>query len=140
MRLRQCRGVANKIITSAFAATILNIGYGIIVQESDDPYISVAEEAVKGLATAGIPGAFWVDLVPILKYVPSWIPGAGFQKKAARWKELNNIMAERPFRYVKEQLVQVHFFSKVYNSTNNDFIETRNSYAVRGSKSHRASS
>ena len=89
----------------------MNIGYGIIVQESDDPYVSVAEEAMEGFSAAGIPGTFWVDLIPILKYVPSWFPGAGFQKKASRWKEVNNIMAERPFRYVKEQLVQVFFES-----------------------------
>ena len=103
-----CQG-ANKIITSTFAATIMKIGYGIAVQESDDPYISIAEEVLNGAAQAGIPGAFWVDFLPILKYVPSWFPGAGFQKKAARWREAINTMAEKPFRHVQEQLVQVHF-------------------------------
>ena len=86
----------------------MKIGYGIAVQESDDPYISNAEVAMNGAAEAGIPGAFWVDLFPILKYVPSWFPGAGFQKKAARVREATNAMAERPFRHVQEQLVQVH--------------------------------
>ena len=100
---------AIKIIISIFAATIMKIGYGITVQESDDPYISIAEEAVKGIAEAGIPGAFWVDFIPILKYVPSWFPGAGFQRKAACWREAVNTMAEKPFRHVQEQLVQVHF-------------------------------
>ena len=99
-----CQG-ANKIISSAFAATIMKIGYRIAVQESDDPYISIAEEVLKGVADAGISGAFWVDLFPILKYVPSWFPGAGFQKKAARVREASNIMAERPFHHVQEQLV-----------------------------------
>ena len=103
-----CQG-ANKIITSTFAATIMKIGYGIAVQESDDPYISIAEEVLNGVAEAGIPGTFLVDLFPILKYVPSWFPGAGFQKKAARWRELGDRMAEKPFRHVQEQLVQVHF-------------------------------
>jgi hypothetical protein len=104
-----CQG-ANKIITSTFAATIMKIGYGIAVQESDDPYISIAEEAVSGGAEAGIPGTFWVDLFPILKYVPSWFPGAGFQKKAARIREGIDIMSEKPFRQVQDQLVEVHFF------------------------------
>ena len=99
-----CQG-ANKIITSTFAATIMKIGYGIAVQESDDPYISIAEEALEGIAEAGIPGAFLVDMFPILKYVPSWFPGAGFQKKAARWREAINTMAEKPFLHVQEQLV-----------------------------------
>jgi hypothetical protein len=98
-----------RIITSVFAATIMKIGYGIAVQESDDPYISIAEEALSGAAEAGIPGAFLVDLFPILKHVPSWFPGAGFQKKAARWREAAHIMADKPFRQVQEQLVQVHF-------------------------------
>ena len=102
--------VADKIITtSTFAATIMKIGYGISVQESDDPYITIAEEVLVGIAQAGIPGSFWVDWFPILKYVPSWFPGAGFQKKAARWGEAVNTMAERPFRHVQEQLVQVQF-------------------------------
>jgi hypothetical protein len=99
------------MITSTFAATIMDIAYGITVQESDDPYISIAEEALMGLSEAAVPGAFWVDLVPILKYVPSWFPGAGFQKKAARWRELANAMAEKPFRYVKEQVVRLSFSS-----------------------------
>ena len=87
----------------------MRISYGIAVQESDDPYISIAEEVLTGASEAGIPGAFWVDLFPVLKYVPSWFPGAGFQRKAARLREAINTMAEKPFRYVQEQLVQVHF-------------------------------
>ena len=86
----------------------MKIGYGIAVQDSNDPYISIAEKAFHGIVQAGIPGSFWVDLFPILKYVPSWFPGAGFQKKAAGWRKLINEMAERPFRHVQEQLVQVH--------------------------------
>ena len=89
----------------------MKIGYGIEVQESDDPYISIAEEVVSAVAEVGIPGAFLVDLFPILKYVPSWFPGAGFQKKAAHWRELNHIMADKPFCHVQEQLVGFLFES-----------------------------
>ena len=87
----------------------MKVAYGIDIQESDDPYILVAEEAIRGLNEAGTPGAFWVDLFPMLKYVPSWFPGAGFQRKAACWREAINAMADNPFRHVQEQMVQVHF-------------------------------
>ena len=103
-------GANSEFILSTFAATIMKIGYGITVQESDDPYISIAEVAFTGASEAAIPGTFWVDTFPILKYLPSWFPGAGFQKKAARVREATEIMAEKPFRYVQEQLVQVYFF------------------------------
>ena len=126
----------NKIITSTFAATIMKIGYGIAVQESDDPYISIAEEVLNGIAEAGIPGAFWVDLFLILKYVPSWFLGAGFQKKAARWGEAVNTMAEKPFRHVQKQLVQVHFLESSLASLINDSTEKWQGYAVFGCKPH----
>ena len=66
----------------------MKIGYGIAVQESDDPYISIAEELLSGASQAGIPGAFLVDLFSNLKYVPSWFPGAGFQRKLHDGKKL----------------------------------------------------
>jgi hypothetical protein len=90
--------------TSIFGATILSVTYGIKVQESDDPYIALGEEALKGFNE--IPGTFLVDLFPILKYIPSWFPGAGFQKKAAHARAVNASLKEKPFRHVQEQLVR----------------------------------
>ncbi|KAF9466030.1 cytochrome P450 [Collybia nuda] len=91
-------------IRFTFAAMIMDICYGIKVSETNDPYISIAEEALDGITQAGIPGQFLVDLLPILKYVPSWMPGAGFKRKAAYWKQINIEMAEKPFQHVKENL------------------------------------
>jgi len=84
---------------------ILNVVYGITIKESDDPYISTADIALNGFAEAGIPGRFWVDYFPILKHVPSWVPGAGFQKQAEYWRKIIEDMREKPFLYVKDQLV-----------------------------------
>jgi hypothetical protein len=50
-----------------------------------------------------------VDLFPILAYVPSWFPGAGFQKKAAHMRKLSKNLVEKPFRYVQELLVREPF-------------------------------
>ena len=84
----------------------MDIAYGIKVQESGDRYILLVKEVIDGGNEAAVPGAFWVDFFPILAYVPSWFPGAGFQKKAAHWRKLNTITIEKPFRYVQEQLVR----------------------------------
>ena len=88
----------------------MDIAYGIKVKESGDHYISLVEEVIKGGSEAAVPGAFWVDFLPILAYVPSWFPGAGFQKKAAHWRELNTNMIEKPFLHVQEKLVRETFF------------------------------
>ena len=98
-----------KTETSTFAAIMMKITYGIDIKESGDPYFSIAEEVLTRLAEAGVIGAFWVDIFPLLRFIPSWVPGAGFQKKAARSKALLMAMTEKPFQYVKEQLVEDHF-------------------------------
>jgi len=88
----------------------MKITYDIDIQESEDPYVALAEEVSSGFRNqAAVPGAFLVDLFPILKYVSSWVPGAGFQKKAAHWREVHNSLIEKPFRSVKEQLVGDRF-------------------------------
>ncbi|KAF9466021.1 cytochrome P450 [Collybia nuda] len=91
-------------IRDSFSAMIMDVTYGIKISETDDPYISTAEEAVNGISQAAIPGQFIVDFLPILNYVPSWMPGASFRRKAKYWKSLNVEMMERPFEHVKQPL------------------------------------
>ncbi|KAF8877181.1 cytochrome P450 [Infundibulicybe gibba] len=56
------------------------------------------KRGVHPLVAAAVPGAFLVDTFPFLKYVPEWMPGAGFQKKAKEWGKLSKAMVEVPFR------------------------------------------
>ncbi|KAJ7467798.1 cytochrome P450 [Mycena galericulata] len=86
------------------ASLILNVTYGINVLSSNDPYIDLAEKAMHGLSVASIPGAFLVDTIPALKYVPSWIPGAGFQRKAKEWRKLAREVLEVPFIEAKRDV------------------------------------
>ncbi|KAF9562064.1 cytochrome P450 [Agrocybe pediades] len=89
-----------------FAATIMDVTYGIKVKDFDDPYIIRAERSLEGLAAAGVPGSFLVDFVPALKYVPSWFPGASFKRKAAVWRRYNGEVAGIPFQYVEDKYEQ----------------------------------
>ena len=76
-----------------------------------------------------------------MKYVPSWVPGADFQKKAARWKAALMTMAVKPFQHVKEQLVEDYFFfSRVKILPTYFPAEKWHGGAIRGSEPHRASS
>jgi len=97
-------------IFSTFAATIMSVAYGITVTESGDPYISRAEESLEGLSIAGVPGTFLVDFIPILKYVPSWFPGASFKRKAAHWRKINDDLTEIPFKHVENLMVLSRVF------------------------------
>ncbi|TFK25338.1 cytochrome P450 [Coprinopsis marcescibilis] len=82
--------------------TIMSVSYGIKIQKNDDFYVKTAEQGVSpALHIVGNPGAFLVDTIPILKYVPSWFPGAGFKTKAKEWKRLSKVMLEVPFKAAK---------------------------------------
>ena len=52
-----------------------------------------------------IPGAFLVDIIPILKYVPEWFPGANFQKKAAVMRKHATRMRNTTFVATEELMV-----------------------------------
>ena len=103
---------SDKLKISLLSGTIMKVVYDIDIQESDDPYISVVEKVLKAIHEASMPGTFLVDLLPMLKIVPSWFPGAGFQMKAAYGKELTRSMIEKPYRYVEKQLVGCHSFER----------------------------
>jgi hypothetical protein len=66
---------------SLVGSTTLSMTYGINIRPYDDPLIAIAEEAIGAMSELVVAGTFLVDIIPILKYVPSWFPGAKFQKK-----------------------------------------------------------
>ena len=76
--------------------------YGINVHPYNDPYLKIGEEAIEATAELFIPGAFLVDIVPILKYVPEWFPGAKFQSKAAMMRKHAEIMHNTTFTATEE--------------------------------------
>uniref|UniRef100_A0A0W0FRH2 Putative cytochrome P450 n=1 Tax=Moniliophthora roreri TaxID=221103 RepID=A0A0W0FRH2_MONRR len=77
---------------------ILKLVYGYTLQE-DDPYIELAAKAMEGLIAAVNHGSFLVDFLPILKHVPSWLPGASFKRKAKAWVADSIAIKERPWEW-----------------------------------------
>jgi hypothetical protein len=73
------------------------------------------------------PNAFAVDLFPFrtpclfphecnesncltpVKFVPEWIPGTAWKKKAVHYRATLQAMLNRPYDMVKEQMVFVYF-------------------------------
>ena len=79
--------------------------YGINIRPYDDPLIAIAEEAVEGAAELVIDGPFLVDILPILKYVPDWFPGAKFQRNAAMMRTQAENIRNAPFAATKKLMV-----------------------------------
>jgi hypothetical protein len=79
--------------------------YSINARPYNDPYIKIAEEAIGAMAELMIPGAFLVDIIPILKYVPEWFPGAKFQSKAAMIRKHAARIRNTTFAATEESMV-----------------------------------
>ena len=90
---------------SLVGSTTLSMTYSINIRPCDDPYIKIAEEASAVNAELLTPGAFLVDIIPILKYVPEWFPGAKFQRKAAVMRKHAAILRNATFAATEELVV-----------------------------------
>ena len=79
--------------------------YGIEAASPDDEYI-VLEEAAQDISNkAYFPGRYLVELLPILRYVPAWLPGAQFKRDAARWRVTMQATRNKPFDAALERQV-----------------------------------
>ncbi|KAI0640913.1 cytochrome P450 [Trametes meyenii] len=126
------------------AAIMLEITYGKRVASMDYELVRVAEQGIHSSNGAGGPGSQLIDFFPILKKVPAWFPGAGFQRRIAllrehmtAWKDsgYNMVMSEQSsgastvapciFTMVQEEMGQ--------NLSDDDVIELKAlSYNVYG--------
>ncbi|KAI0050530.1 CyP450 monooxygenase [Auriscalpium vulgare] len=85
-------------------SVILDIAYGLDIRSHDDIYLQRAEECLRIIDKAGNPGSFLVDIIPALKYVPDWFPGADFKRKAKEWKAIADRFGTVPFEFVKSSM------------------------------------
>ncbi|KAF8523750.1 cytochrome P450 [Hysterangium stoloniferum] len=91
-------------IRHSVGAAIMEIAYGIEVLPENDPYITIAETAVKLVGSEGSAGAHFVNTIPILRYTPEWMLGGGFKKTARIGRKILLDMPTVPFKAVKEEI------------------------------------
>ncbi|EGO02937.1 hypothetical protein SERLA73DRAFT_70422 [Serpula lacrymans var. lacrymans S7.3] len=81
----------------------MQITYGHAVESIDDQYIKLADDVLDAALNYGSAGSEIVDLIPVLKYLPEWMPGAGFKRRAAVVRKLVRAMMQTPFEMVKKK-------------------------------------
>lgn len=79
--------------------------YGIRPKGNDDPFITNPAEAMEGFTAGVIPGNFFVDMLPCLKYVPDWMPGTGWKKFGKYYRQKNWESRVLPYNHVQQQMV-----------------------------------
>ncbi|KIJ48507.1 hypothetical protein M422DRAFT_247854 [Sphaerobolus stellatus SS14] len=84
-------------------AILLKIVYDYDLIRENDPYIKLIKSASEGNQNFLV-GLNLVDLIPILKYVPQWFPGASWKRNAARIRKPVTEVNTLPFKMVKKAM------------------------------------
>ncbi|KAI0288266.1 cytochrome P450 [Russula brevipes] len=87
-------------------AVIMRITYGYEPQEQGDPIVTLAESTISRFSQFCEPGAYLVDFIPVLKYVPAWFPGARFKKEASDAKRALKSLVDIPFQFTLHEMAE----------------------------------
>ena len=86
-------------------AILLKMIYGYSAdQHKVDPLVEVNDLLIENFSSSSTPGQWLVDLLPVLKYVPDWMPGTGFKAMARKSQKINYVASEMPFQFAKSRV------------------------------------
>ncbi|PFH48216.1 hypothetical protein AMATHDRAFT_76851 [Amanita thiersii Skay4041] len=93
-------------LRTASGAVALKIAYGYELREdlNVDPFVAMAEQMTQHFSHTHRPGAYLVDYIPALKYIPAWFPGAKFKRQAKLWAEDITRTIDEPHKFVKQKM------------------------------------
>ncbi|EUC56369.1 cytochrome P450 family protein [Rhizoctonia solani AG-3 Rhs1AP] len=91
-------------VFTALSGTLLRSIYGYQISGRDDPFLREAIQLVHNLSDALMPTNFLVNIIPSLRYVPSWFPGAGWKRVTQAWREQKERTMMGLFSKAKESI------------------------------------
>ncbi|KAJ7154753.1 putative monooxygenase [Mycena filopes] len=83
---------------------IIRATYGHQITGQDDPFLTSPLTAMDNFSKSTSPGAWFVDFVPILRFLPTWMPGAGFLRTAKKWRKIVMDTSWQPYLWTKNNL------------------------------------
>ncbi|KAH9834572.1 cytochrome P450 monooxygenase [Rhodofomes roseus] len=86
------------------AALVLESVYGHRITSLDDEYVTMMDSAMEATTTTGAAGGTLVDMLPFLKHMPAWMPGAGWKRAALRARKLVWQGHHLPYRMAREAI------------------------------------
>ncbi|PBK75826.1 cytochrome P450 [Armillaria solidipes] len=85
-------------------SVIMKTVYGYDVDPNGDRFVELVDRALENMRIVGNVGAFLVDYIPSLKYLPRWFPGVNFMSLADTWRKDVEGMKDGPFIYASESM------------------------------------
>lgn len=84
----------------------MSITYGYELSSNDDPFVisigHLAELMINALTSER---ATLLDTIPLLKYIPPWLPGGEFKKQAEECRAVARVVLGDPVKYAQVRMV-----------------------------------
>ncbi|KAK7453206.1 hypothetical protein VKT23_011886 [Stygiomarasmius scandens] len=93
-----------ELIRRLEGSIMLDIVYGYSVKGNNDPLVVRAEETMDHFSQATTPGAYMVEIIPAMRFIPEWLPGGRFKKIAREWGLHLRGTVEMPFEFAKKEM------------------------------------
>ncbi|CAE6477712.1 unnamed protein product [Rhizoctonia solani] len=88
----------------AMASSMFRLAYGYELQGPQDVFFREAQRAAHNVLLAGMQTNFFVNIFPLLAYVPDWFPGTGWKRTAREWRIQQEKAKTEPYEWVKVQV------------------------------------
>lgn len=81
--------------------------YGHDVLPKNDYFVTLAVTAIHQLSMGFAASAFLLNMFPVLRYMPTWFPGAAFKRIALEGRAMAWAMRDVPIGNVRKQMVVI---------------------------------
>lgn len=88
----------------AAAHIIASITYGFSIDTPTNVYLDDFVETERMVLKSVVPGAYLVDMIPQLWYLPSWVPFNSIRRTAERGRQRVSNMVHRPIEQVEQDM------------------------------------
>ncbi|KAJ1300670.1 hypothetical protein OPQ81_002318 [Rhizoctonia solani] len=83
---------------------MLQLAYGYKAQDSRDRFFKEAQLAFHNVLLAGTQTNFFVNIFPLLLYVPDWFPGTGWKRVGREYGVQQDKAKSEPYEWMKAQV------------------------------------
>lgn len=71
--------------------------------------MALINRMMDNFSAAFVAGRWMVDLIPMLQYIPEFVPGMSFKRTARKWKRINEEVVDVPYRFVQRQIASGNY-------------------------------
>ncbi|KAJ7080195.1 cytochrome P450 monooxygenase [Mycena belliarum] len=87
------------------AGFLMEVAYAAPMTPATAALVGMADDVIAAWSKVAVPGAYLVDAMPILRFIPEWLlPGGGFRRDAREARRKAETARDAPFRQVEREV------------------------------------